>query len=327
MSCLSREMLEALSLRWETWEGEATTPGRRLTRARLHLAFLLIRYGGLRLGEVLELNARKAVDTVTGMLHIPGPNARDVLLPMSCMRHVRRLLSLPEAAQADFLVMDEGFLRKKFYAVAATLGIASSLAGPRALRHARGLELLALHVPMNLVQKFLGQQKPAQVAAFLDFADGAARRMLHEQARRHLPHSPEKDENVFVGMVTGLAVGMRVAEVEVTTFADMRLVARCDLALLRRLELQENQVISVHVASEEIVLTTEPVSTSLGNMVRGTVSSLHADRVECFVGVDLPDGTVLRATLESAAVEGLHLYEGRRVYALFPARAVRLCDE
>ncbi|WP_297217489.1 TOBE domain-containing protein [uncultured Desulfovibrio sp.] len=327
MSCLSREMLEALSLRWEAWEGEATTPGRRVTRARLHLAFLLVRYGGLRLGEVLGLDARRAVDTVTGMLHVPGPNARDVLLPMSCMRHVRRLLSLPEAAQPDFLVMDEGFLRKKFYAVAASLGIAPALAGPRALRHARGLELLSLHVPLGLVQKFLGQQKPSQVVAFLDFADGAARRMLREQARRRLPHLSGEEDNLFVGMVTGLAVGMRVAEVEVTTFADMRLVARCDLALLQRLELHENQVISVHVASEEIVLTTEPVSTSLGNMVRGTVSSLHADRVECFVGVDLPDGTVLRATLESAAVEGLHLYEGRRVYALFSSRAVRLCDE
>ena len=55
-----------------TREAEAATPARRLVRARLHLVFLLVRYGGLRLGEVLGLDVRKALDPVTGMLHVPG---------------------------------------------------------------------------------------------------------------------------------------------------------------------------------------------------------------------------------------------------------------
>ena len=95
MACLTQTMLEALTLRWEQWEAEAATPARRLVRARLHLVFLLVRYGGLRLGEVLGLDVRKALDPVTGMLHVPGDNARDVLLPLSCMRHARRICSLP----------------------------------------------------------------------------------------------------------------------------------------------------------------------------------------------------------------------------------------
>ena len=81
MSHLTREKLEALSRCWEQWEAEAATPQRKVARARLHLLFLLLRYGGLRLGEALELDARKDVDTVTGMVHVPGPNSRDVLLP------------------------------------------------------------------------------------------------------------------------------------------------------------------------------------------------------------------------------------------------------
>ena len=120
MSHLTREKLEALSRCWEQWEAEAATPQRKVARARLHLLFLLLRHPGLRLGEALELDARKDVDTVTGMVHVPGPNSRDVLLPLSAMRHVRRILSLPEAESMgrDFLHFDQGFIRKSFYAVA-----------------------------------------------------------------------------------------------------------------------------------------------------------------------------------------------------------------
>ena len=71
---LTRDKLEELTLRWELWEAEATTPGRRVVRARLHLLFLLIRYGGLRLREAVDSDARRAVDTATGMLHVPGSN-------------------------------------------------------------------------------------------------------------------------------------------------------------------------------------------------------------------------------------------------------------
>ena len=56
---LDKNMLEQLTLRWEAWEAEATTTAKKIVRARLHLLFLLIRYGGLRLGEALGLNARE----------------------------------------------------------------------------------------------------------------------------------------------------------------------------------------------------------------------------------------------------------------------------
>ena len=135
---LTRQDLDALTLRWEQWEAEATTTSRRIVRARLHLLFLLFRFGGLRLGEALELNAKAAVDVITCMVHVPGASARDVLLPMGCMRSIRRILSLPEAEEmgAEFLRFDQGFVRRKFYEVAKPLGMDSALVGPRALRYA-----------------------------------------------------------------------------------------------------------------------------------------------------------------------------------------------
>ena len=295
MSHLTREKLEALSRCWEQWEAEAATPQRKVARARLHLLFLLLRYGGLRLGEALELDARKDVDTVTGMVHVPGPNSRDVLLPLSAMRHVRRILSLPEAESMgrDFLHFDQGFIRKSFYAVARPLGLDRAMVGPRAIRYARGLELVDLHVPVNLVQKFLGQQKPSQIAAFLNFSDGAARRMVQNKT---LGPSSGTDPlcNSFLGIVEDISVGMRMASVSVRTFGDMRLGVQCS-------------------------------TLSMGNCLPCTVQSIHQDQVESFVSLELGDGSRLCATVETPGLLRVGIHEGQKVYAHFPSRAARLC--
>ena len=47
---LTRQQLESLTLCWEQWEAEAATRTQKTLRARLHLIFLLMRYGGLRRG-------------------------------------------------------------------------------------------------------------------------------------------------------------------------------------------------------------------------------------------------------------------------------------
>lgn len=317
-------MLEQLTLRWEAWEKEATTTAKKIVRARLHLLFLLIRYGGLRLGEALALNVREAVDTVTGMVHVPEPGGRDVLLPLSCMKHIRRILSLPEAGDAAFLHFDQGFVRRKFYAVAEGMGLSPGMAGPRAIRYARGLELLELHVPFNVVQAFLGQQKSSQVTEFLDFAGGEAKRLVRGSAQSE---AGEEADNVFIGIVTGMQTGMRCASVEVTTFSDLVITALLELREFTALELHLNQVATVAIDPEHIVLSTEKTPASLQGPVRATVVSLHQDAVESFLLLELPDGEKISTVQETAFLSRLGLHQGSRVYLGFPAREVRFCPD
>ena len=330
-SHLTRQQLEALTLRWEQWESEAATRAQKIARARLHLLFLVFRYGGLRLGEALSLEPCRAIDTVTGMMRVSGANAREILLPLSAMRHIRRILSLPQAAKPGFLRFDQGFVRKKFYAVGETMDLPAAMVGPRAIRYSRGLELLALHVPMPLVQKFLGQQGAAQLRAFLKFSGGEACRLLAgqkaglESAGHNGPAAAADDgTNLFFGVVSGISSGMRKIQVELTTFSDVRLAALCSPEEAGLLELHENQVLSVHVDPARIVVCAEKMSASLVNRLHGVVESLHADMVETFVCLGLPDGTTLRATLDTRAVGKLHLVEDKKVFAYFPAGAVRL---
>lgn len=317
-------MLEQLTLRWEAWEKEATTTARKIARARLHLLFLLIRYGGLRLGEALNMDVRKAVDTVTGMVHVPDPGGRDVLLPMSCMKHIRRILSLPEAESGSFLHFDQGFVRRKFYAVAEGMGLAPGMAGPRAIRYARGLELLELHVPFNVVQAYLGQQK-TQISEFLSFAGGEAKRIMQQGPAAR--QTQEAEDNSFIGIITDIRTGMRAASVEVTTFSDLVITAKCDVKQFLNSELHLNQVATVRVDPEQIVLSSEKTPLALQGPVRATVAAVHEDAVESFLVLELADGTRMNAVQESAHLARLRVRQGSRVYLSFPERAVTLSTD
>ena len=327
---LTRQQLEGLTLCWEQWEAEAATRTQKNMRARLHLIFLLMRYGGLRLGEVLALEPRSSIDTITGMLRVSGSNAREILLPVSAMRSIRRILGLPQAAEPEFLQFDQSFLRKKFYAVGSTIGLSSASVGPRAIRYSRGLELLELHVPMPLVLKFLGQQDADQLLAFLNFSDGEARKLITTQAQGRdnegSPHAGEADDgtNLFWGIVSRIYAGMRKVHVEITTFSDFKLTVACTPEEAALHEVHENQVLSARVDPERVVLSAEKSSISLPNCVKGTVESLHSDMVETFVCVGLADGTTLRATVETCTLANTHLREGKKVFAHFASSAVRI---
>lgn len=319
---LTPEELATLSLCWESWEQAVSTPARRIVRAKLHLVFLLVRYGGLRLREVLEMPVTACLDRQSGLLSVPGENARDIMLPMGCMQHFRRILSLPEAEQADFLALDTGFIRRKFYAVAELCGLPPQKAAPRALRYARGLELLSLHVPLSMVQKYLGQPGAAKTF-FLNFAGGDVKSHVLDRARER---SRSRD-NVLAGIVTSIRLGLRRAELEISVASNLVLYAQTSLDRVQDLDLGEHrQVISFHIPSSRIVLTLDHVPTSLHNCLEATVTGLHADSVEGFASTVLCDGTPLHADLDWGRLDSAELYEGRRVWLHFAASSVEIDD-
>ena len=322
--------LARLTQAWETWASEGKTYAQKISRARLHLLFLLFRYGGLRLGEALELAPRTALDMTTGRLRVGGANRRDILMPMTCMGHLRRIISLPEAEAPDFLAMDQAFVRKKFYAVGQTLGLASNLVGPRALRYCRGLELLEQHVPPGLVLKFLGQQDPEQLRAFLRFADGAVARVLNEQKSRGRPKAPQPEDsqsNIFRGVVNALAQGLRKVRVELTTFADIRLSILCNQGDIGFYDITPGHPLSLYVDPSVVCLCRPGTAQPFTNRLPCELVSLHSDTVESFATLLLEDGSTFMAEMETPALERLNPREGERFLACFAARSVRIVDQ
>lgn len=323
---LSPNDLEKLTFQWEVWATSATTTARKIVRARLHLLFLLFRYGGLRLREALELNAKKAIDTTNGMICVKGASPRDIMLPIFCMKHIRRILSLPEADSmgADFLRFDQGFVRRKCYEVARPLGLDKTLVGPRALRYARGLELLETHVPFDVVRSFLGQQQASHISAFLDFAGGEAKRIMHAKTIAPCVPLPDSGNNIFIGIVTDIRAGQRAVCVEMMTFSDICLQALYPHDRFLHMELHINQVITAAVEPEHIILSTEKLKCSDSNCVNGILESLHRDKAETFVVLTLSDGTRMTSIHETTVLDRLCLREKQKVWVLIPSRQLHL---
>lgn len=175
------------------------------------------------------------------------------------------------------------------------------------------------------MQKFLGQQKPSQIAAFLEFGGGEAKRIVRANIATRNQSVSESEHNSFLGIVTDIVMGMRTVSVEITTFSDLRITALCPIKQFMRMELRANQVVTAIVDPDQMTLATEKIPCSLSNCVSGTVCSLHQEQVESFICVELSDGTRLCANQETAALEKLKPRERKKICVLFPSRAVRLC--
>lgn len=174
-SVLNHDELERLTAVWETWAQNAQSPNRFIGRARLHLFFLLARYAGLRSSEIAAFSEQAVLDRQTGLLQLKD---RKLFLPPAALRPIRRILALPEAEQKNFLRLDAGFLRRTFYEAARLAGLKPEACAPRALRYARALELLEMHMPLQSVASCLGIANPlhiAQLAASRNESDGANR--------------------------------------------------------------------------------------------------------------------------------------------------------
>lgn len=298
--------LDQLTLAWEVWAAEPVAISRKVARARLHLLFLLVRFGALRMVEALNLDLRRDLDCQSGMIRIGGAYSRNVLLPLYAMRPIRRIAGMSDSP--DFLRLDPGFARRTFYSVAGPLGIPPALAGPRALRYLRGRELLEMHVPLKVVQDYLGLVRPAQIEAFLKFGGEA----------------PEKIGNTFAGVIAGIETGLRSALVMVDAFAGFSLASLLDKRALAALDPAPGLVVRAAVEQGMILLGHPGSQSVFCNSLAARLVSFYPDPVESFVALELPGKEMLRADLETARLAKLDLEPGREILAMFPARAVKL---
>jgi len=320
---LEKAELESLTSTWEAWEKGARTFQQKILRARLHLFFLLIRYGGLRLREVEALDAGRDIDTVNCTVHVTGSWKRDVLLSMPAMGNLRRILTLPEAGDPRFLQFDPGFVRRKFYEVARPLGFPTEATGPRALRVARGLELLEMHTPAPVVQSFLGLSGQDLLSSMADLGSRTAvRRSRKAQAGE--AGTTTLEDNAFLALVARIESGDRKVLVSTETVAGHVLHAVVTLSAFMGLELHEGDIVEVH-ADPRMAIVEKGASgrkSSVENWLKGRVEFLQKEAVEAFVRVRLSDGTHFGASFSTVRLAELDLREGDQVAVGFPASAV-----
>ena len=229
--CLDSVQLMRLEQSFREWSLAAARSDVRLSRRRILLIFLLIRYTGARLNEVLALHPFRDIDldrqTVTFNRSGTGPDrqAREVQLPEALTREIQAALA-DDAFQKsipNLFQVDPGHVRRKFYERAAACGFPKELGGPDALRRSRAVELLQNNLPLPVVQNILGHSTPNLTAALVSFSEAEMQQMakffLEKESGRKT-----SARNAFFGKISAIRKGDIQTRVELVTLGGDRVL-------------------------------------------------------------------------------------------------------
>lgn len=298
---LEPEELARLTDTWEIWARSATSPSRAVSRARLHLFFLLARYGGLRSSEIYTFFQTGAIDQHTGLLRV---NNRRLFLPSSAMRPLRRILALPEANEPAFLRLDAGFIRRSFYNVAQLANLPPDACAPRALRYGRALELLKARVSPRLIAESLGFSSPEQFLRIFEiYGDNLA-------------------YNEFPVIVMGLQIDYHSARVIYKYASDVFLEGVYSLEELAFIEPAVNKPATITIPPGLVFPSITPLP--MANCLRCLVLSYVREAVEARIILSNSSGIELLATPDCNSFAPDCVRPGMEIDVYIPAHAIKL---
>lgn len=324
---LTSEQLDELTATFLAWFGAASTPVQRRSRGRLWVAFLMLRHGALRLGEVLALDDAADLDPVRQQVIVRGHGGREIQLPGPVMREVQRVLDDPMmfGLRGRVFRMDQGYVRRKFYERAAECSIPKEYLNPRVIRHSRAVELLRGGVPLKIVQGILGHQSMNQTANYLRFSDDDVRRIVHHYLNKET-RMKTSARNAFTGRVTSVVKDGLLVEVELTTNSGLKVVSVITEESAQNLGVSTGRVMTATVKAPWVILAREEnrLKTSARNRYAGKVARVNLSEIAAEVVVDLPEGTTVCALLTVESVKILDLAPGTDILVMFKAFSVIL---
>ena len=331
--CLDTMQLSRLEQAFRDWARDAPRSDVRLSRRRILLIFLLLRYTGARLNEVLALDPFRDIDLHRQMVVFgraeadPDGPAREVQLPEALAREIR--LALDDGAFRESLgnlfQVDPGHVRRKFYERAQACGFPKELGGPDALRRSRAVEMLQNNLPLPVVQRILGQSTPNLTAALVSFSEAdmqeVARFFLEKESGRKT-----SARNSFFGKISRLKKGDIQARVEMVTLGGDRVTTVITNDSLARLGLKVGKLITAEVKAPWVVLQkgdAEP-ECSAENRFKGTIARITRGRVTTEYVVQVADGMQLCSLVSSDISRSMNLQPNDPVWAFFNCFAVVL---
>lgn len=324
---LEAEQLSALTGAFRIWYQAAGRPAGRQARGRVWAAYLLLRFSGARLGEVLALHEGRDLDLERGWLRLGGGSGRQVQIPADVARELAQVLadSAQPGLSGRLLALDQGYVRRQFQARAQDCGLPRELANPRVLRSSRAIELLRQGLPLTIVQGILGQGTANLTAGLVSFAQEDVDRLvgfhLHKETRLRT-----SARNSFSGRVTALKRSGLLCEVELTTSGGFHIVSVITKDSLENLSLRRGSPVTALVKAPWVILVAgdQPPQASARNRLLGRVSRVSKDAISAEVMVALGDGTQVCALVTRQSVEALELKIGQMVWVVFKSSAVIL---
>lgn len=132
--------------------------------------------------------------------------------------------------------------------------------------------------------------------------------------------------NQFAGTITAVHKGPATAQVTLAVAGGHEITASLTAAAAERLRCRKGQEAIALVKASEVVLVTDFAGYQLSarNQLAGTIARVHKGAVSSLVGVTLPGGMTITASVTNDAVEALDLAVGQPATATFKAYAVML---
>jgi molybdate transport system regulatory protein len=331
--CLDTHQLASLERSFREWAADTSRADVRSSRLRILLIFLLIRYTGAKLNEVLSLDPLRDIDFARHSVVFRASRAdagrllRKVHLSTTLSSEIRDMLANPlfSPSREQLFAIDPGFLRRKFYERAEKCGFPKRLGSPEMIRKSRGAELLQNNMPLPAVQMLLGHATPNRTASYLAFTEDEIRLI----AKRYLERESARNSsarNVFWGKVETILRGDIQSLVALVTLGGQRIVTMITNDSLARLGLHAGKLISAEVKAPWVIVQKgeNAPECSAENRFQGVITRMSKGKVATEYVIRLAQGSELCAvaSTESSLQQGLQ--KNDRVWALFNCFSVVL---
>jgi len=331
--CLDMVQMNRLEQSFRSWAGGASRSDIRLSRRRILLIFLLIRYTGAKLSEVLAFNPFHDVDFRHHLVVLGGTEKkygrppREVRIPEALSEEIRSSMDDPVFKKyiGNFFRVDPGHVRRKFYGRAVASGLPPAMGAPEIIRKSRAVELMQSNMPLPVVQRMLGHSTLNVTASYVDFSDAdmrqVAQHFIDKESRRKT-----SARNSFFGKISSIKKGDIQAKVEMITLNGDKVTTIITNDSLLRLGLKTGSLITAEVKAPWVVLqkSGEAPESSAENRFPGAVARINKGKITTEFVVRISDGTELCSIVTTESASGTGFRKNDRVWALFNSFAVVL---
>lgn len=324
--------LGRLEQSFRDWSRCLSRPVLRVSRRRILMIFLLIRYTGAKLNEVQAVNPCEDLDLESRSVRYrrsgsAREGAREVQISAALAEEIGLTLADPDFA--DFLPalfqVDPGFVRRKFYERAQECGFPKRAGSPEMIRKARAAELMQGNMPLPAVQTMLGHSTPNLTSSYVSFSEEEMQQVTRLFLERESARKTSA-RNAFFGKITTLERGDIQSRIELLTMGGHSVTTLITNDSLERLALKKGRLVTAEVKAPWVSLQKgekKPLSTA-ENIFQGVISRISEGEIAGEYVIRLADGNELCAVVASAAGRSLGLREQDRVWALFSSCAVVL---
>ena len=334
--CLDAVQLDLLEQSFRAWARDSRRLDVRLSRRRILLIFLLIRYTGAKLNEVLALDPFSDIDHERHSVAFRNADdeseapSRRVQLPSALSDEIRSMLAEPDFRDSlgNLLKVDPAFVRRKFYERATACGFDKQLGGPEMVRRARAVELMQGNMPLPAVQMMLGHSTPNLTSSLVSFSEEEIRKVTKLHMERESARKTSA-RNSFYGKIGHIRRGDVQASVRLVTVGGHEVTTVITTDSLGRLGWKEGSLITAEVKAPWVTLYKgeEEPRCSAENRFAGEVVQLNRGKVNAECVVRIADGTLLCAIVSAESCRLLNLAAGDRVWVTFNCFSVVLHAE